>query len=292
MAEDLEKEEKKETKKTRTGTKTAKTSATKKTTTKKAKKEDEKEQNVTEKKKRGRPAKKKEEAETETNKSSRLEDLTELMEKIEKETENQKSKKKTKKEVVQDIKDIEDDKLENVQNEVKDLTVKKNKKEIMINPEKLEKIEEEIKKQTTISEEKKNKINKTIFHNIAIANIVMLYFIFLILGYQTILPEKIMIDLQVFSIITIGIAIIIFEKAYKKDSSEYAIHGIETLFLAIVTLISIYIFSKYQNKFTNIMIIICYLFAIYYVAKSIIIYLKMKSKALKRTNDIHKIVKK
>lgn len=290
MAEDLEKKEEK--KKTRTETKKAKTTQTKKTTTNTTKKKqiEEKTENNTEKKKRGRPAKKKEEKEE--NKSSRIEDLTELMEKVEKETENQKSKKKSKKEVVKNVEEIEDSKVENVQNEVKDLTVKKNKKEIMINPSKLEKIEEEIKKQTTISEEKKNKINKTIFHNIAIANIVMLYFIFLILGYQTISPEKFIIDLQVFSIITIAVAIIIFEKAYKKDSSEYAIHGIETLFLAIATLISIYIFSKYQNKFTNIMIIICYLFAIYYVAKSIIIYLKMKSKALKRTNDIHKIVKK
>lgn len=174
----------------------------------------------------------------------------------------------------------------------KELIVQKNQKEWMMNPEKLEKIEEEIKKQTTIPEEKKNKMNKIIFHNIAIANVVMLYFIFLILGYQSILPETFIVDLQVFSVITIGIAILIFEKAYKKDNSEYAIHGIETLFLAIVTLISIYVYAKYQDKFTSIMLVVCYVFAIYYVAKSIIIYLKMRTKALKRASDIHKIAKK
>lgn len=275
MAKELEeKEEKKKTK----------TSGTKKTTTKKKKTETkEVNENTTEKKRRGRPPKKKEEKET--KESSRIEDLTELMEKVEKETKNQKNKRKSKKEV----EEIEDN--SKTENEVKDLTVKKNKEEMMINPAKMEKIEEEIKKQTTISDERKNKINKSIFHNIAIANVIMLYFIFIVLGYQTITPDKFIIDLQVFSVITMGISIIVFEKAYKKDSTEYAIHGIESLFLSIVTLISIYVFSKYREKFADIMIIVCYLFAIYYVAKSIIIYLKMKTKALERTSDIRKIVK-
>lgn len=275
MAKELEeKEEKKKTK----------TSGTKKTTTKKKKTETkEVNENTTEKKRRGRPPKKKEEKET--KESSRIEDLTELMEKVEKETKNQKSKRKSKKE----LEEIEDN--SKTENEVKDLTVKKNKEEMMINPAKMEKIEEEIKKQTTISDERKNKINKSIFHNIAIANVIMLYFIFIVLGYQTITPDKFIIDLQVFSVITMGISIIVFEKAYKKDSTEYAIHGIESLFLSIVTLISIYVFSKYREKFADIMIIVCYLFAIYYVAKSIIIYLKMKTKALERTSDIRKIVK-
>ena len=275
MAKELEeKEEKKKTK----------TSGTKKTTTKKKKTETkEVNENTTEKKRRGRPPKKKEEKET--KESSRIEDLTELMEKVEKEPKNQKSKRKSKKEV----EEIEDN--SKTENEVKDLTVKKNKEEMMINPAKMEKIEEEIKKQTTISDERKNKINKSIFHNIAIANVIMLYFIFIVLGYQTITPDKFIIDLQVYSVITMGISIIVFEKAYKKDSTEYAIHGIESLFLSIVTLISIYVFSKYREKFADIMIIVCYLFAIYYVAKSIIIYLKMKTKALERTSDIRKIVK-
>lgn len=301
MAENLENEENKEVKKvTRKTTRTTKT------------KKEETAEVVTEKKKRGRPAKKKED--TEIKKTSRLDDLTELMEKIDKETEKTKTKRKSKvKEEVKEIKeDKKQDKKENKKEkiikdleyekeskideeeieETKDLTVKKNSKELMMNPEKLEKIEEEIKKQTTISDEKKNKITKNIFHNIAIANIVMIYFIFLILGYQTLAKETFMIDLQVFSGIAIGLTIVIFEKAYKKDSGEYAIHGIETMFIAIVTLISTYIFSKYEEKFAAIMLTICYLFDIYFVAKSIIIYLKMKSEALKRTNDIHKIVKK
>lgn len=288
MAENLEKKE--EMKKVSTKKETAKKDS--KTTTKRkitAKKTETKKEETAVNTRKATTKKK----ENEEKSSTRIDELTQLVEKVEEETRKQ-ARVKNKKENTRNDEVKTDTKTtrENENSKSKDLAVKKDEKEIMINPDKLEKIEEEIKKQTTISDEKKNKINKTIFHNIAIANIIMLYFIFLILGYQTILPEKFMIDLQVFSIITIGLAIVVFEKAYKKDSSEYAIHGIETLFLAIVTLISTYIFSKYQEKFAYIMIIICYLFAIYYVAKSIIIYLKMRTKALKRTNDIHKIVKK
>lgn len=161
----------------------------------------------------------------------------------------------------------------------------------IIDIDKLEKIENEIKKQKTISDKKMNDINKIVFHNVSIANIVMLYFIFLILAVKFILPETFIIYLQVFSVIMIGITIIVFEKAYKKDSAEYTIHGIEALTLSITTLLSIYIFARYERKFIYIMLTICYLFAIYYVAKSIIIYVRMKKRALKRTKDIHKIVK-
>ena len=227
----------------------------------------------------------------------RLDDLAQLIEKIDQETERRHRSKSIKKseedENSEKVVKKEETKEENRKDkkDKKAMIVKKDKKDLALEPEKLERIEKEIKKQTTISDEKKNKINKAIFHNIAIANIVMLYFIFLVLGYQSIPQDKFMIDLQVFSIITLGITIFVFEKAYKNDSTEYAIHGIEALFLSIVTLISIYLFSKYVERFANIMVLICYLFDIYFVGKSIVVYLKMKKKALKRTNDIRKIAK-
>ena len=163
------------------------------------------------------------------------------------------------------------------------------KQENEISEVKLEKIEEEIKKQTTISDDKKKKIYKRIFKNIIAAIMVIIYFMFINLGYVKLIPETYLIDQQVFSIITLGIAIIIFEKAYKKDDSEIAIFGIETLALAICTLMTISIVENYGAKYTNSITIISIIFAIYYVAKSIVIYCKMKNKALKRASDIHKI---
>ena len=83
--------------------------------------------------------------------------------------------------------------------------------------------------------------------------------------------------------------IVIFEIAYKKDSGELAIYGIESLILSICTLLTIFIRMNYNNKFSYIINTIAMLFAIYYVGKSIIIYVKMRKKALKRASDIDKI---
>lgn len=172
---------------------------------------------------------------------------------------------------------------------------KNNEKELIekndIDANQLEKIQEEIKRQTTISEEKKNKINNRIFKNIIIAIIIVLYFIFINLGFNNIESSKYLKDLQVFSIITICITVIIFEKAYKKDSIELTTYGIETLVLSICTLMTIYIGINYNNKYTYIINLITVLFALYYAIKASIMYIKMRKKALKRTSDIHKIVR-
>ena len=175
------------------------------------------------------------------------------------------------------------EKSESVGNEL----IKKEQNDI--NDIKLEKIEEEIKKQTTISEKRKNKIYNRIFKNIIVAIIVIVYFIFINLGYTKLSPEIYLIDQQVFSFITLGITIIFFEKAYKKDDSEIALLGIEALALSICTLMTILIVEKHSERYSYAITTISILFAIYYVAKSIVIYCKMKNKALKRTSDIHKI---
>ena len=118
---------------------------------------------------------------------------------------------------------------------------------------------------------------------------IVIYFIFINLGFINLESSKFLKDLQVFSIIAIGITIIIFETAYKKDSGELAIYGIEFLILSICTLLTIFIGINYNNKFSYIINIIAILFAIYYVGKSIIIYIKLRKKALKRVSDINKI---
>lgn len=206
--------------------------------------------------------------ENKENKDKQVKNTTNKIKKNDKETNKTKEKKEEKK-------------------TKKELIVKKNNEEF--DKQKLEKIEEEIKKQTTISEEKKKKINKKLFKNIIIAIVIVLYFTFINLGFYNLEPSKFLVDLQVFSILSIGITIIIFEVAYKKDSGELAIYGIEALVLSICTLLTIYVGMYYRNKFSYIINTVSMLFAIYYVAKSIIIYTKMKKKALKRASDIDKI---
>lgn len=166
------------------------------------------------------------------------------------------------------------------------------KKDISIDDEKLEKIQKEINKQTKLSKDEKKKINKKIFQNIVIAIGIVVYFIFINLGFNNIEESTYLTDLKVFGAVAIGITIILFEKAYKKDSGELTIYGIEMLIIAICTLLTNYIYKFHYSKYMYIITSIAMLFAVYYVGKSIVIYVKMKNKALKKASDIHKIVRK
>ena len=178
------------------------------------------------------------------------------------------------------------EKIEELENEP--IEVKKTE----LNKEKMEKIENEINKQTKLPEETKRKINTKVFKNIVAAIIVVLYFIFINLGYKNIEADIYLTDLKVFSAVAIGITIVLFEKAYKKDSDEIAKSGIEMLVISIATFLTIYVYKIYNSKFIYIMASMGMLFAIYYVAKSIRIYVKMKKTALEKANDVRKIVEK
>lgn len=166
------------------------------------------------------------------------------------------------------------------------------KKDISIDDEKLEKIQKEINKQTKLSKDEKKKINRKIFQNIVMAIGIVVYFIFINLGFNNIEESIYLTDLKVFGAVAIGITIILFEKAYKKDSGELTIYGIEMLIIAICTLLTNYIYKFHYSKYMYIITSIAMLFAVYYVGKSIVIYVKMKNKALKKASDIHKIVRK
>ena len=117
------------------------------------------------------------------------------------------TKQKTKYEALMNDKLSEAEKLAKMNKEEKqEYMQKKHEKE-------LEEIEQEIKNQTNISEDRKKKIIKTIFQNIVIAIAIIFYFIFINLGYCNINETKYLVDLKVFSVISIGITILLFEKA-------------------------------------------------------------------------------
>ena len=97
-------------------------------------------------------------------------------------------------------------------------------------------------------------------------------------------------DLKVFSMLILGIAIAIFEYAYKKDSGIHAIYGIEILVLALVTIGFIYLDIMYKNKFIPITTTIAYIYSIYYTAKAIILYKRNKKRYF--LNNMKEIIKK
>lgn len=120
------------------------------------------------------------------------------------------------------------------------------------------------------------------------AALVMLYFIFLILGFYNIEQSVYQTDLKVFSMCILLIAIILLESAYKKDSGKLAMFGIETIVIAIITLGLIYINIMFSAMYINIILIISYVLAIYYVLKSIILYIRGRKKYF--VDDIKEII--
>lgn len=158
--------------------------------------------------------------------------------------------------------------------------------------ENIEKIEKEIIHKKEMPAKEMDKIHKKIVENILIADIVMVFFYFICLGSLNIESNVFSRDLKVFSIGLVIFSVILFEVSYKKESGNLCIHGIECLVLAIITMISNFIYLTYLPKFHIIIAAISFLFSIYYVGKSIIIYQKMKKKYYMNLNDINDIIKK
>ena len=158
--------------------------------------------------------------------------------------------------------------------------------------EDLDNVKIQIEENKKIPKEEIDKINTRIFNNVLIAIGIMLYFMFLNLGSMNIQSEILITDLKIFGIGILAIAVFLFEYSYKKDDGVICIHGIETLILAIITLFLIPLYNMYNAKFNLIAASLSYLFAIYYVSKSIVIQNKMKKEYYKSINDISEIVKK
>lgn len=154
----------------------------------------------------------------------------------------------------------------------------------------LEKIKQEINKQKKLPKEIVEKVSKKVFINVVIAISIVIYFIFINLGYININKEAFITDLQVFSIALIITTVIIFEKAYKKDSGKLTIYGIELLILSIITMLLPRIYNQYTEIFVEIVGISSIAYVVYYLIKCIIIYAKTRRKI--RKSDVKKIAKK
>ena len=141
-------------------------------------------------------------------------------------------------------------------------------------------LKQEIKSKKTVTEEQQKKMNGEVFKNIIIAIAIVLFLNCIILGFMNIESSIFIVDLKVFAVSLLAVAIGIFEFAYKKDSGKAAIYGIEILFLALCMLAFIYIDIMLNSKFVIIAVLLTYAIAIYYTAKSIIVYKKMKKQYL------------
>ena len=153
----------------------------------------------------------------------------------------------------------------------------------------IEEIKETIKEKKTLPKDEVYKINKFLMKNIILAVIVVAYFLFLILGYINIKNDVYIVDLKIFSMCILFIAILFVENAYKKDSGELAIYGIEMIVLSISSISMIYVNLMMSSRYIYIVSSISFLFAIYYMIKTIVIYNKKKKEYF--VNNMKEIIK-
>lgn len=204
--------------------------------------------------------------------------------KIEKSEDTKKSKKRDDR-----IKKIIAEQLENV-NKVEEIKEEPNrnlkrKAEIDEN-----KISEQLEQASKISKNTKRTMYKNVFLNILVAIIITLYLVFLNLGYNNIGTTQYITDLKIFSLMFLAVTIILFENAYEKDSGKLAILGIETLCIAIITLISIYVYILYPENFLLVTGICTIIVVVYYAIKSICVHIKDKKKWQQERSDIKEII--
>lgn len=156
----------------------------------------------------------------------------------------------------------------------------------------IEKIEKEIDEKTKLPNEVKDKIKREVFTNIVVAVVIVTYFIFIVLGSIGSIKNVRTIDLNIFSMIFLGIAIVLFEVAYRKDEGNIAIYGIESLAVAIFTLFLPYIIFELDEAHKKYYLLASIYIAAYYILKSIYIVNRTRAKHMNSISDVKEIVKK
>ena len=147
-------------------------------------------------------------------------------------------------------------------------------------------------KKKKIPKEISQEMLKKIFSNILRAIGIMFYFIILNLAHSTMKQERLLGDIEVFAGAFLVIGIYFFERAYKKDSGNIAITGIEFLVLSLHSLSIMHVITMFRYDFRYYLLTSSYIFSIYYVLKAIILYTKEKRDYLNSLSDIPEIVKK
>lgn len=187
-------------------------------------------------------------------------------------------KKEDKKEKVEEKTEIktEDKSTEKKENESSNLPVEKEVNEISKDDiEKLEKIKDEMK-----SSKRKNRTKETeykfklIFINILIAIAMTIFLALVMLGYQRMGKEELITDLKFFIVFAVLLGIVLLEIAYRKDSGNIFLNGLEVMGIGGVSIYILDLLSKNtEDIFFKINIIMAVIVG-YYLIKSLIIRIR------------------
>lgn len=153
-------------------------------------------------------------------------------------------------------------------------------------------VEEVSEKKNKLPKEISQEIVKKMFGNLLRAVGIMFYFMILNLAYSTMKQERLIGDIEVFAGAFLVAGIIFLEKAYKRDNGTMGITGVEFLFLALHSLSIMHVITMLKYDFRLYLLTSSYVFSIYYVLKSIVLYTKGRKEYLNSLSDISEIVKK
>ncbi len=157
--------------------------------------------------------------------------------------------------------------------------------------EKTTKMVEEITQKRKMTQKVKDGLHQRIFHNCLLAIGVMLYICLIDAVYIYAKQEVVSIAFKIFPMIAIFTTVVLFEIAYRKENGKMAIVGIELLVMSILVLYIPQIYQNLDKKFCVQLTFIPIFFAIYYVAKSIVIYIKTEKNYQNNLSDVKEIVK-
>lgn len=163
---------------------------------------------------------------------------------------------------------------------------------------KLHKTEEKDIKEANKQENKKisklvdKKTAKKVFSNLIIAVLVMAYFCIISAVYDNVHETGIIGVIKIATMVFLGIALILIEFAFKRESKTLLIHTFEALAIALHSLTIVYVTRVFNLDFKRYILVSSYIFSIYYVLKAIIINTKARKEYLNNLSDISDIVKK
>lgn len=157
--------------------------------------------------------------------------------------------------------------------------------------EKTTKMVEEISQKRKMTPEVKDNLNKRILINCLIAIGIIIYICTINAVYIYASPDVISVLEKVFPMIFMALTIGVFEVAYRKDSGKIAVVGIELMVCSILIMYIPQIYANFEKTFCIKLAFMPIFFAIYYIAKSIIIYKKTEKHYQNNLSDVKEIVK-
>jgi len=160
-----------------------------------------------------------------------------------------------------------------------------------IKMEKTAKMVEELTLKRKMTVAIKNKLNNRIFLNCLLAAVFIICICIIDLVYIYATQEISGILTKLFPIMFLMFTIIAFEYSYKKENARTAIVGIEIMIFSIILLYIPRMYEHLDKGFFVQFLLIPIFCLVYYIIKSVIIYINAKTHYQNNLSDVKEIVK-